>query len=150
MIADSAQTSISSRSSKRARQRTRGQSLIEFALVLPIMLLMLVIAVDFGRAYTAYMTVSSAAREGATYASRSADNATNTAEIQNRVREEIGSGGQIWGNTASASVSSGTDSQGYGRVSVTVDYTFEPWMSVWPIPGSVDINRTVTMRVLGN
>src|SRR6185312_16248181 len=48
------------------RRRTgsrRGQALVEFALVLPIFILLLVGIFDFGRAIYAYNTISNAARE---------------------------------------------------------------------------------------
>ncbi len=48
------------------RARTgRGQALVEFALVLPIFLLLLVAIFDLGRAVFAYNTLTNAAREGA-------------------------------------------------------------------------------------
>jgi Flp pilus assembly protein TadG len=58
----------------RLRQRlhgrgSSGQTLIEFALVLPVFLVMVFAVVDMGRVIWAYDNVSSAAREGARYAS---------------------------------------------------------------------------------
>ncbi len=50
------------------RRRGRGQSLVEFALVLPILLLTLLIALDFGRAFFAWVGITSASRAGAAYA----------------------------------------------------------------------------------
>jgi len=47
---------------------TRGQALVEFALVVPVMLLILLIAVDFGRLFFAHISNVNAAREGAGYA----------------------------------------------------------------------------------
>jgi Flp pilus assembly protein TadG len=47
------------------RSRSRGQSMVEFALVFPILLLILMGLFDFGRAIVAYNTVSEAARNGA-------------------------------------------------------------------------------------
>ena len=47
------------------RKRTRGQSLVEFALVLPILLILLLGILDFGRAIYAYNSVSNGARSGA-------------------------------------------------------------------------------------
>ena len=50
------------------RKRTsgsRGQSLVEFALVAPFVILMIFALFDFGRAIYAYNAVSNAAREGA-------------------------------------------------------------------------------------
>jgi Flp pilus assembly protein TadG len=46
-------------------RRSRGQSLVEFALALPIILLLFMGIFDFGRAIFAYNTVSNAARDGA-------------------------------------------------------------------------------------
>lgn len=48
-----------------SRTRSRGQTLAEFALVLPVLLLVMMGIVDFGRAVWAYNTLSNAAREGA-------------------------------------------------------------------------------------
>ena len=47
----------------------RGSNLIEFAFVLPLLLLMLVGVADLGRAFTTYIAITNAAREGARYAS---------------------------------------------------------------------------------
>ena len=47
------------------RRRSRGQALVEFALVFPIFLLLVIALVDVGRAVFAYNTVTNAAREGA-------------------------------------------------------------------------------------
>ena len=46
-------------------RRERGQAMVEFALVLPIFLLVLLGVFDFGRAIYAYNDVANAAREGA-------------------------------------------------------------------------------------
>jgi Flp pilus assembly protein TadG len=50
------------------RTHNRGQALPEFALILPLMLLMAIGVVDFGRVLWALDSVSNAAREGARYA----------------------------------------------------------------------------------
>lgn len=47
------------------RGRRRGQALVEFALVLPIFLLVLVGLFDLGRAVFAYNSITNGAREGA-------------------------------------------------------------------------------------
>ncbi len=46
----------------------RGQSLVEFALVLPVILLVLVLAIDFGRTYLGYINLQNMARIAANYA----------------------------------------------------------------------------------
>lgn len=45
--------------------RRKGQSLIEFAIVLPLLLWLIVALFDFGRIFNAQITVTQAAREGA-------------------------------------------------------------------------------------
>ncbi len=139
--------------SPRKRSRSRGQSIVEFALVLPILLGFLVIAADFGRAFTAYLTISSAAREGATYASRSDANADKTTAITETTLAEVGTSKKIWNVAPTVVVANQTtlkDPQGYRYVEVRVDYTFEPMFAIWPIPGDVPMQRTVRMRVLGS
>lgn len=51
----------------RRRNRKNGQSLVEFALVLPLLLVMVAGAVDLGRMFYSYVTIESAAREAAFY-----------------------------------------------------------------------------------
>ena len=51
-----------------ATERVRGQSLVEFALVLPVFLLLLLVAIDMGRVYLGWVTLNNAARIGANYA----------------------------------------------------------------------------------
>jgi len=46
----------------------RGATLVEFALVTPVLILVLLACLDFARALNAYVTVASASREGARYA----------------------------------------------------------------------------------
>jgi Flp pilus assembly protein TadG len=49
----------------RGHRRGHGQAMVEFALVIPIFLLLLVALFDVGRAVFAYNTLTNAAREGA-------------------------------------------------------------------------------------
>lgn len=50
---------------RRQRERRTGQALVEFSLVIPLFLLLLVGLFDLGRAVFAYNTLTNAAREGA-------------------------------------------------------------------------------------
>jgi Flp pilus assembly protein TadG len=56
--------------SRRSRHRTRGQSIVELALILPIMLLMLATAADLGRLFHTRIVLANAARAGALEAGR--------------------------------------------------------------------------------
>lgn len=63
-----------------------GQSLVEFALVLPIFLLVLFAIVDFGMAFHAWIAVTNSAREGARLGAVRGP----AAEIEQRVRDTTG------------------------------------------------------------
>jgi hypothetical protein len=56
------------RSTRSATGRTRGQALVEFALVAPFFFILLFSIVEFGRAIYYIQILNSAAREGARYA----------------------------------------------------------------------------------
>ena len=49
------------------RGRERGDGLVEFALILPVLMLILIAILDFGRAVFAYSVVANCAREGARF-----------------------------------------------------------------------------------
>ena len=53
---------------RKLRKEEDGQSLVEFALVLPILLMLLCGIIDFGWLYYNQITLNNAAREGARYA----------------------------------------------------------------------------------
>lgn len=51
----------------RRKDSERGQSIVEFALVVPLLLLLVVAIADFGRLYSAMVSVEAAVREAADY-----------------------------------------------------------------------------------
>lgn len=107
-----------------------GQNMVEFALVVPLIVLMLVGIVEFGRGMNAFITLSEAAREGARsgiYAS-----ATDTA-IRTAVRGQAGATlGQL--PDASITISPAEPRVSGNLLSVTVDYAFVP---ATPIFGTI-------------
>jgi TadE-like protein/PKD domain len=58
---------------RRNKPANRGQALVEFALVLPLLLLMLLMALDFGRVFFGWVALQNASRIGADYAAGHAD-----------------------------------------------------------------------------
>ncbi len=70
----------------RTGRRSRGQAVVEFALVVPVLVLLLLITIDFGRAFFTYVQVNNAAREGAAYG---AAQPTDTSGITTRAQQEI-------------------------------------------------------------
>ena len=53
---------------RRFRLDPRGQGLVEFAISLPVVLLMILFGVDFGRVFLGWVTLSNAVREAANFA----------------------------------------------------------------------------------
>lgn len=78
------------RASSRAHADERGQSLVEVALCLPLLLLIVIGIVDIGRVYAYKVAVTNAAREAAIYAAR--DPQAPADAICRRARSELGAG----------------------------------------------------------
>ena len=57
----------------RAAREARGQSLVEFALVLPVMLLLTLTVLDFGRIYLGWINLQSATRSASNFAANNSD-----------------------------------------------------------------------------
>ena len=76
-------------------RNNRGQSMVEFALVLPLLLLILGGLIDFGRVFNQSMIVTAAAREGARAAAvgESASVAANAAAAAKAYAAAIDQGG---------------------------------------------------------
>ncbi len=78
------------------RHRSRGQALVELALVTPILLLLFAGAADLGRAFYGYIAIENAAKEGVLYGARyplCATSSTLCPDPDNvlwRFRQEIG------------------------------------------------------------
>jgi len=58
---------------RRHRNVSRGQALVEFALILPLLVLLLVMAIDGGRVFFGWVALQNAGRIGADYAASHAD-----------------------------------------------------------------------------
>lgn len=76
------------------RRRSRGQSLVEFSLVFPLMLLLVFGLIDIGRLVFASNSLAEAAREGARWGSVQARSANDIAGIEDfAVSRVVGIGG---------------------------------------------------------
>jgi Flp pilus assembly protein TadG len=82
--------------SVKRRSDARGQSVVEFALIVPIMVVVLFAIVDFARIYTTMVSIESAAREAADYATERgavhwADTEVSKTEAEMRTRACVAS-----------------------------------------------------------
>lgn len=140
-------TGVATTERHRPQRHEAGQSLAELALLLPLLLLIVLGAVDWGRVYFAYVSVTNAARNAADYASDSPDAAADLAGIEAAVRAETGDLLDISADNPDLAVVTGTDSQGHLYAEVTVRYTFST-LFPWPgLPDAVNVERTLRTRV---
>jgi Flp pilus assembly protein TadG len=124
---------------------SRGQSLVELALVTPILLILLIGTADLARAFTAHIEIGNGAREGANFGSRTLEAAEDDASIRAAVLEETG---EIFGTLPTVNSNVATDIYGFSFVEVTVTYQFEPIITLPGLPGEITLERSALMRVL--
>lgn len=106
----------------RKTSRERGTALIEFALVLPLLLVLTVAAVDFGRAFFVKNMLEQSAREGVRLLAVSS--LADSALIRGRVLEVANSSGV----TVNSLTIEGPDAMRQVRVTVQGDFN-------WIFPG---------------
>lgn len=117
----------------------KGQSLVETALVIPILIILLFGITDFGRVFHTYLTLDHAGREGARWASIG----KSTGEVKARVLSSAGGlDTSKLGVTVASSGNSGDDA------TITLTYPFE---FLTPIVGQslkkINVKNTTVMRV---
>lgn len=103
---------------QRGRGRGVGQSVVEFAIILPVLLIIVCGLLDIGRLYYAYVAVTDAAAEGAAYAAVHPDDLAGIYE-----RAQDASGGLVQLSRELVGVERPTVRSG-APVTVTVAYTF--------------------------
>jgi Flp pilus assembly protein TadG len=157
------------------RETESGQSLIEFALLLPLIFLMIVNAVNFGGFLYAWITIANAARAGAEYslmggAMAYAPATPSTTQISDLVTQDTASlpnqaSLQVRvctrNNATVTCVGPGTSTPPadpeptlYVITTVDVTYTYQPFIPLWSFPGlniratlpSTTVQRRAVMR----
>ncbi len=126
-----------------AKPARRGAAVAELAILLPFLTFLFLAAVDFGRVFYHYLTITNCASNGATYASTDATHAVDTSGIQDAALVDA----TDLKPTQSVSSTTGTDKAGNSFVQVTVSYPFQTIASFPGIPSYMTIRRTVQMRV---
>jgi Flp pilus assembly protein TadG len=125
-------------------RRYHGQSMVEMALLTPLLLILLVVAADVGRAFSAHIEAGNMAREGVSFGSRSFATASDADAIRDAA---TGEGGAIFGVVPEVTSQTGTDTFGYDFVEVTVSYRFQPVFTLPLIPNEFLLQRTARMRI---
>jgi len=127
----------------------RGQALVEFALIMPFLLLFLVGIVEFGRAWNQHQVITDAAREGARKAVVF-DASVTVDTVENTIKRALAAAGI---NPAGATITGqGTwllDSNENATVSISLPYRFIFFgaLKQWTTGEStVQLRTSVTMR----
>jgi Flp pilus assembly protein TadG len=117
--------------------RHEGTAAVEFGLILPLLMVVLLGIIDYGQVYFTRLTMSNAAREGARVgvtldAGSAATAAASAAKIY------------LTNAGLSATVSSTTPSQADPRVTVTVTQDpFIPLVGFVPVPAQLTVSATM-------
>ena len=130
------------------RKSRRGQSLVEFALILPVLMFILVIVADMARLVAARVALSNAAREGARYA---ASYPSDFNGIKNRVLLEYNNTGvrvtgvELTAGNITISFPDGSWEPG-NLVRVTVGCRFPLFFANWFPESLVDEDGTMPVE----
>jgi Flp pilus assembly protein TadG len=125
----------------------RGQALIEFALVLPLLLLLVFGITEFGRAWMTANILTSAAREGCRLA---VVTAPNVSAVELRVKDVCNSAG-IEPSTITVIPPDPLDTERRTTVTVKADFTYLPghileFFTSDKLSGTITLGATSVMR----
>jgi len=157
--------------------KTEGQALIEFALILPMVFLLIVNALNFGAFLFAWITVANGARTGVQYmaqgrATVGTPTGATAAQITTLITSDVSSlvnraslAVRVCKNNNAVMTCSGPgaylppadpEPTKYALMSVDVTYTYQPLVALWDFPGlgihatlpATTIHRQASMRAL--
>jgi Flp pilus assembly protein TadG len=132
------------RSAKTARRGRRGTAVVELAVLLPLLVMLFLVTVDFARVYYFSLTLENCARNGALYA---CDPAGMVESPFVNVSQAALSDAKNLSPQPTITQTSGTDMAGRAYVEVTASYTFATMTKFPIIPSNVQLTRTVRMFV---
>jgi Flp pilus assembly protein TadG len=134
-------TNAKNRGDKRGE---RGAAAVEFALVAPLLVLLICGIIDLGRAYATLNQLAAAAREGARLAAVFADPEGDPAELK-QVRDRVGafSDGQLPGKNIVRGTIKVDLQEAAGTVTVTIENY--PFQLITPLARVVTSGATIYM-----
>jgi Flp pilus assembly protein TadG len=139
--------------SRRQRRRESGQAVLEFAMVLPFLLALVLLLVDFGKAMGYWINATQVANEGARYASVNAPGGDITSYVNQALFPELKDGSPNVGPNAPAAVSvclpDGPDIGSRVTVKIASAYrvTVLPFLGGSFTLANIPIKTSATMRL---
>lgn len=130
----------------RDRKARRGAATVELAVLLPVLMFLLMMAVDYARIFYYSLTIENCARNGAFFACNASNYQMSYSSIQ---QAAIADGANLNPplTTANVNVANGIDANNNPTVTVTVNYTFQTITGYPGLPNTVNLVRSVEMRV---
>ena len=146
----SSPAAVLARALRLGEQSERGIAAVEMAILLPVLVLLLAGALDFGRSMHAYVAVSSAAHEAAVYAGRFyvPTSSVTAAALADVLASESRGMLAVPTNTTVSGPTIATNTAKVPMVQVRVTYTFQPWTFI-PFTGTVPITVTASAPMPG-
>jgi Flp pilus assembly protein TadG len=131
-------------------RRCRGVAAVEFAVAVPVLLLLALGCADLGRAFSAYLIVSNAARVGAEYGASHGYTSYTYSSWQSQVIQQATNEaqGSLAFNAAELTtvVSTTPITANLYEVTVTTTYPFS-MIATWPgLPQQFNVTHSVTMQ----
>lgn len=125
------------------RNENKGQSMVETALVLPIIVLILMGIIDFGFLFNNYLIIDNASREGARTAVIGSTDSVITTTVSNMTSSLVSAKLKTTINPSGASRTKGS------QVTVTVEYDYSLITPVIGaiVPNPVHLKAITVMRV---
>jgi Flp pilus assembly protein TadG len=104
----------------------KGQSIVEFAIIFPLLIIMLLVLFDLGRAVLYYSVLENAVREGTRYAMVQPGGGSD-ANIREQIQKYIYGMGDL--GSDQINIQRLTDSKGKKAIKISINYGFQPILS---------------------
>jgi Flp pilus assembly protein TadG len=142
----------------RLRRSEHGGAMVELAVVLPVLILLAIGVMDYGRVFFTSITVANAARAGAEWGAQNQANSVKTSDLENFAKLDGAEAGTLVVTSsrtckcgATVVLCSTASCAGYGvpRVFIAVTVTKDVALLIkYPgLPTTVTIARTATFRL---
>jgi len=141
---------------KHLRNSENGGAMVELAVILPVLILIAIGVMDYGRVYFTSVAVANAARAGAEWATLEPGRVNRSTETQNFAKQDGQEAGTITVTSSSfcecsgAAVLCSSSCGAYGQPRVFVQVTASKNVTMllrYPgLPSTVTVSRTATFR----
>lgn len=123
--------------------KEKGQAMVEFALVLPILLILLLGILEFGQIFSSYLLIQNASRDGARYGSVG----YTDSEIIQIVQQKTSILDQT--NLTVTILPSPSQRERGGKIDVSIDYQMNLYTPMWNniLPNPFPLSAGTVMRI---